>query len=167
MPFDSFETELLNDAWAHMKEESVSKRLLAFAQLKQTGLNNEGWFEWELYYRLLNVDRGWNKDKRGKGNRKKVLYGDGVDLQFSNGKFIEIRAITTEQSTMNWVLYGLADHPEAHTCLFLALYHDRIKKWLTNNKLSQDGLSCNGKYELLLKHVNDMWLVGMIKKVTQ
>lgn len=168
MTFDSFELKLLNDAWQQMSEASVQNRLSAFTELRETRLNNEGWFEWELYYRLLKVNGRWNKEKRSKGNRKpeNCRYGDGVDLQFNNGKFIEVRAITTEIGNMPWVLKGLSDHPHADACLFLALYHENLKKWLASHRISKEKIKYKDKlYEILLRNVNNAWIVGIIKEL--
>ncbi len=151
-----------------MSEQSVQNRLSAFAELRKTGLNNEGWFEWELYYHLLKTNRGWNKEKRSKGNRKveDCRHGDGVDLQFSNGKFIELRAVTTEVGNMGWVLKGLSEHPDADACLFLALNHRNLQNWLSKNKVSEERISHNGKlFEILLKNINDLWIVGIVKEL--
>lgn len=168
MPFDSFELELLNDAAQQMTDEHAQRRLSAFLELRKTKLNNEGWFEWEIYYRLLTVDRGWGKNKRSKGNRKIIdrLPGDGVDLQFNNGKFIELRAVTTEAGTLNWAIQGLSIHPDADACLFLALYHKNLKKWIDRYKIDEDIIRYKEiSYEMKRIQVNEDWIVGIIKEI--
>jgi len=146
-----------------MSEKSVQRRLSAFKELRNTPLNNEGWFEWELYYHLLKVERGWKKEK--KNRRKNRQPGDGVDLQFSNNKFIELRAATTEKTNMNWVLDGLIHHKEADALLFLALYHENLKKWLEKKKTNGNKIHYKGKsYEIEFKKVNEDWIVGIAKR---
>lgn len=162
MTFNQFELNLLEDVWEQMREKSVQRRLSAFKELRNTRLNNEGWFEWELYYHLLKVERGWRKEKK---NRKKNRQrGDGVDLQFSNNKFIELRVATTEKTNMNWVLDGLIQHHDADALLFLALYHKNLKKWLEKKKTNGNKIKYKGDdYEIKVKNVNQDWIVGIAK----
>jgi hypothetical protein len=145
-----------------MIDESVQCRLSAFEKLRNTPLNNEGWFEWELYYQLLNVDRGWKKEK--KNRRKNREPGDGVDLQFFNNEFIELRAATTEKTNMSWILQGLIEHKHANAVLFLALYHKNLRKWLEKKKINEDEVNYKDKnYEIRIKNVNEDWVVGIAK----
>jgi len=176
MTFNKFELTIFNDAWEQMHEKNVQHRLSAFKELRKTALNNEGWFEWELYYRLLRVDRGWKREKKNrKGDNRR--YGDGVDLQFSNGHFIELRAITTERSTMSWVLEGLLKHPDADAVIFLALYNKNLRRWLEKHKINGNNThmqihhSCtinkiyhHGDFEIILRHINEDWVIGMVKR---
>ena len=165
MTFNQFELNLLEDAWEQMKEKSVQRRLSAFKELRKTPINNEGWFEWELYYHLLKVNRGWKKEKRNRKGKNRQR-GDGVDLQFSNGRFIELRVVTTEQTSMSWVLKGFKEHSDADAVLFLALYHKNLKKWL--EKYKNNGNRIHYKdldYETKIKHVNEDWIVGIVKRI--
>lgn len=159
MPFSKFELDLLADAWEQMK--SAEDRLSVFRKLRNTPLNNEGWFEWELYYHLLKKDRGWKKEKKRRiKNRQR---GNGVDLQFQN-HFIELRVVTTEKTNMSWVLQGLKDHPDADAVLFLALYHKNLRKWLERKRISSNKIRHKDKiYEILIRPVNEEWVVGLIK----
>ena len=175
MPFDDFELRLLQDSLKQMREKSVQNRLSAFKKLRNTALNNERWFEWELYYRLLKVERSWIREKRNRRKNKRL--GDGVDLQFSNGKFIELRAATTDKTNMNWITDGIKHHREANAVLFLALFHKNLKKWLEKRKSAEKTIKDSGKeyelwmrikdrgeeYELQIKKVNDDWIVGIVK----
>jgi len=168
MTFDQFELDLLNDALEQMSEESVQRRLSTFKELRSSALNNEHWFEWELYYHLLNVDRGWNREKRGLGNRKREnrQRGDGVDLQFSNNRFIELRAATTEKTNMSWVLKGLKDHRDADAVLFLALSHENLRKWLKIHKVDDNKIHYREQdYEINTRDVNEDWIVGIVKMI--
>jgi len=170
MTFNQFELNLLNDAWEQMSEESVRRRLATFQELRATALNNEAWFEWELYHHLLKVDRGWKREKRSRGNRKKEnrQRGDGVDLQFANNRFIELRAVTTEKSTMRHVIMGLVEHRDASAVLFLALYYQNLKRWLEKHKINGNKIRYrNQDYEIRIKHVDKDWVVGMVKRIEQ
>ena len=165
MPFDRFELDLLNDAWEQMREESVQQRLSAVEELRNTRSNNEAWFEWELYYRLLKVGRGWKREKRNRKGKNR-RYGDGVDLQFANNRFIELRAVTTEKTNMAWVVDGLLQHKEADACLFLALYHKNLTKWLDRYKVSESRFHYrNLDFEIETKHINQNWIVGIVKRL--
>lgn len=166
MTFSKFELIILDDAWRQMSEESVQNRLSVFRELRKTSISNERWFEWELYYRLLRVERGWNREKREKGNRKKenIQIGDGVDLQFANGHFIELRTITTEKTNMGWVIKGLRDHPDANAVLFLALYHKNLRKWLEKHRTRDKKFHFRGlDFEMKIRHINEDWIVGIVK----
>lgn len=164
MTFNQLELNLLEDAWEQMREESVQRRLYAFKELRNTPLNNEGWFEWELYYHLLKVDRGWKREKKRRigENRQR---GDGVDLQFPN-HFIELRVATTEKTNMLWILRGLIDHEDADAVLFLALYHENLKKWLRKNVIHGNKIHYGTRHcEIKIKHVNEDWIVGIVKGI--
>ena len=163
MTFSKFELDLLNDAFEQMK--SVEDRLSAFQKLRNTTLNNEGWFEWELYYRLLKKNRGWKKGKRRRiKNRQR---GDGVDLQFPN-HFIELRVVATEKTNMSWVLQGFKDHPDADAVLFLALYHKNLQGWIERKKIDNNKILYKDKiYELEIRRVNEEWIVGLIKPLSE
>ena len=162
--FDSFKLELLNDAFEQMSEKKNLDHLSRFKQLSDTALNNEGWFEWELFDRLLKVDRGWIRAKknRKKPNRKR---GDGVDLQFDNNRFIELRAVTTKKTNMPWVIMGLTDHGDADAVIFLALNHPSLNRWLTANKKDDRIQYKSKKYDIKFKPINNDWIVGIMKKI--
>ena len=165
MTFSEFELTILNDAWEQMSEESIQRRLSAFEELRKTPINNEGWFEWELYYHLLNADRGWNREKRNRKGKNRQR-GDGVDLQFLNGCFIELRAITTEKTNMKWVLDGLREHPDADAVVFLALNHKNLRKWLKKYKTNDNKLSYgNEDFEMKIRYINEDWIVGIVKRI--
>ena len=168
MTFTQFELAILDDAWEQMSEESVQRRLSTFKELRTSALNNEHWFEWELYHHLLNIDRGWKREKRGLGNRKKEnrQHGDGVDLQFLNNRFIELRAITTEKTNMSWVLKGFKDHRDADAVLFLALNHENLRKWLKVHKIDDHKIRyAEQDYEINIRNVNEDWIVGIVKVI--
>jgi len=167
MAFTQFELALLEDAWEQMRDECTQRRLSAFKELRKTPLNNEHWFEWELYYRLLKVDRGWKKEKKNRkgANRQR---GDGVDLQFSDDKFIELRVVTTEKGNMRWILRGLIEHKDANAVLFLALHHKNLRKWLEKRKINENEINDKGKnYEVKVKPVNEDWVIGIAKLSTR
>jgi len=165
MTFDQFELDLLNDAWDQMNKKGVQDRLSKFKELRKTPINNEAWFEWELYHHLLTIDRGWKKEKKNRKGKNRQR-GDGVDLQFSNNRFVELRAVTTEKTSFSWVLNGLLQHEEADAVLFLALYYMNLRKWLEKYKTNGNKLRYKGQnYEITIKHINEDWIVGMIKKM--
>ena len=160
---DQFENQLLDDAWEQMTEDQT--RLSEFVKLRNTRLSNEDWFEWELYYRLLRNDRGWLKDKRNRREKNRQR-GDGVDLQFSNGKFIELRVKTTEETSMDHVLDGLTEHRDADACLFLALNYENLKNWLEKHKITEGKIIYRKQYfEIKMKDINDDWIVGIVKEI--
>ena len=174
MAFNQFELGLLKDALEQMREEGVQRRLCAFKELRKTPLNNEGWFEWELYYHLLKVDRGWKKEKKRRIGQKgcERPTGDGVDLQFSNNRFIELRVATTEKTNMRWILKGLIDHVDANAVLFLALHHKNLKKWMEKHTINGNRIRYKYRdkvrdYEIKTEEVNKDWIVGLVKLLSK
>jgi len=167
--FDKFERDLLDDAWKQMSEKNVQKRLCIFKELRKTGLNNERWFEWELFYCLLTtsrVNRDWDKDK--KNRRKNRDRGDGVDLQFSKqNRFVELKTIATEKGNMNWIMGGFKND-DVDLVLFLALNHENLKKRLEECKINDGKIRYKEKdYEIKIKEINPDWIVGIIKEAKQ
>jgi len=101
-------------------------------------------------------------NRRGQNRQR----GDGVDLQFINNRFIELRAVTTERSNMSWVLKGFIDHPDADAVLFLALNHENLKAWLRERTIGENRISHQGKeFEIKIENVNDHWIVGIVKTI--
>lgn len=120
--------------------------LKCIKELKQERLGLEGWFRIELVYAI-------KKD----GNLEIIkIKNKGVDLEFSNGEYLELKAGV--DLNVSYILKGADNQP----CLFLGKPIWKTKKICKESIIKE--FKNKADVTIKLEKLNDNWYIGLIYK---